>query len=297
MLVLGFAAAMAAWAVGPLLAQGASGARVECEFSPATRVLSVALTGTPARPAKAELRRDGAGIEVSDPRRSVACGVAPTVTETERIEISTEGTAEIEIDLSGGALAPGFGAEADGSPEIEVTLTGSGIATVAGGPGSDRFRYQAAGGVGGVGGLNLDPGPEDRDLDVTFLGRSQNLLPIYAEGGTGADTIEVVGRPLLAVVADGEEGDDTLRATGAAAAVLEGGPGRDRIAGSPRRDILSPGPGRDTVSGLGGDDFVEISPDREPDTIGCGAGRDATGRPDPSDRLSSCERVERGPRL
>jgi hypothetical protein len=290
-----FSVAVAVSMVGPLLARGAPSARVGCRFDPATRVLSLALTGAPGRPAEARVRRVGDRIEVSGRRgeSAVVCAGTPTVTEAERIEISTVSAAEIEFDLRGGPFAPGFGAEADGSPEIEVTLAGSGSVAVEGGPGADRFQYLTAAGLHG---LNLNPGPEDRDVDVAFLDNAQNLLPIYAEGGPGPDTIETVGRSAFGIIADGEGDDDTLRASGAAVAVLDGGAGRDRILGSTGEDLIDPGPGPDTVSALGGRDFISLLPDRSRDAIGCGPGVDATGQPDRFDGLRACEGADGGRR-
>ena len=290
-----FSVAVAVSMVGPLLARGAPVGRVECRFDATTHVVSLTLASLAGDPSEARIRRVGEGIEIFEPRQGsmVSCGKALTVSGTERVEILTEGISHVEIDLEGGLFAPEAGIGADLSPQVEFTLAGSGIVTVKGGPGADHFQYLTAGGRRGV---NLNPGPGDRDIDLAFLGKIQNLLPIYAEGGPGPDTIETVGHSAFGMIADGGGGNDTLRASGAAAAVLDGGSGRDRILGSPRADILSPESGPDAVDGLSGGDLVNLSADRSRDTINCGDDDDATGRPDRFDRLRSCEKVDGGGR-
>jgi hypothetical protein len=281
---------------GGLAAQGAESSRVVCRLDPVTHVLTVKLEATRLGLSEVAIRRGGDVIEVSEgeSRSKVACAGSPTVTNAERVELLTETGSlvppEVEIELDGGLFGPGLTPEADDSSEIEFVVVGGGNVWVDGSHGADHFQYLTADGLTG---LNLDPVAGDRDVDIGVQGKVQNLLPIFPRGGGGPDRIEVVGHLRAAVSAEGGSGDDILLASGAGIAVLRGQGGRDRIVGTPEYDVLLPGKGRDTVEGLGDEDLVHLRPDGQPDRIDCGAGDDeATGRPDPFDRLRSCEYVE-----
>lgn len=280
------AASAALSAAALVLAQGASASPTTCALDPLTHVLTVTVAEGKTDGGDASVGRSGDQIVVSElPRRSrVACGGAPTVTNTERIEIATKGPTAVIVDLSGGALAPGITPEADGSPEIEVVRGASGALGVQGGSAADHFQYLSADGLSG---LSVNG---DQDVDVGVGGTIQNLLPVVALGGPGPDTIEAVAPLAAAVAMEGEGGNDILQATGARTAILAGGSGRDRLTGSRGTDVLDPGRGADTVTGLGGADLVALVRDRQRDTVTCGGGKDvAAGSLDRIDRFSSCQ--------
>jgi hypothetical protein len=288
------------FAVGGLLLlglppQGASA--VTCNYDPSARLLSLTTTlgdeGT-------TLRRVGDEIRATEPLEpSINCGGSPTVTNTDRIKILAGGSSDITISLSGGSFAPGATPEPDASPEIEFinsTFADDGLVRLLGGAGGDHFRYMTAGGQSG---LNLNPGPDDRDIDLLI----RNSAPLlYAAGGPGPDTIDVVGRPKLHLSTEGGRGNDTLiaRGGGIGPSLLAGGAGRDRIIGSPGFDRILPGSGPDLVRARGGADELAMQPDQRRDKIDCGPGRDRVRRGlfgggvavDPFDRLRSCERVK-----
>ena len=116
-----------------------------------------------------------------------ACGAA-TTTNTDTISIAgNAGTVEtLDIDMSGGAFAPGATAETTGISDIELATTlgdASDVVVVHGTPGDDTIRSARTGW-----GSN-----SDTDLDVTFaplpaqievfgLGGA-NVL--WAKGGSG----------------------------------------------------------------------------------------------------------------
>jgi Ca2+-binding RTX toxin-like protein len=252
-------------------------------------VLSLSVTAKDNDLAEVRIRRAGERIDISDLEREskVSCGVTPTVTGTERIEVDTDGLALIEIDLSGGSLAPGVTAEPDGSAEIEILATGTSAVTVEGGRGADHFRLGAAAGLVGV---NLNPGSRDHDLDV--FSPSSDPVSLFPKGGLGPDRLDVAGPLPTVAFLEGGGGNDTLRAAGTFNAILDGGEGRDTMVGTPAADVIAPGRGADTIRALGGSDGLFLSSDGQRDRVGCGGGDDfVTDRPDRFDQLRACEDV------
>ncbi len=275
-------------ALVPLLFTEGASANVKCEFDESTRVLSI--TTTPqGDDEEVRLRRAGNRIRVSrffGP--DVSCGGTPTVTTTDRIEISSKGLSGVSIELESGPFAPGATLEGDSSSEIEFAMGGNGITLLEGRSGPDHFRFMSAGGVSG---LNLNPGQGDDDVDIELPDPRRSQALLLAGSGRGRDTIEIVGRPPVLPIVDGGAGDDTLLAQGAIGAILDGGAGRDRIVGSPGFDQIAPGKGADRITASAGSDLIEAGRDRSQDRIDCGSGRDQILRPDRIDRLRSCERV------
>jgi hypothetical protein len=276
--------------LGLLLFAGGASATVECSFDETTHVLSISTTEK-GQDFAGKLRRFGDDIRligIFGPQ--ILCDGSPTVTNTDLIEIRTKGVSGVDIELEGGAFAPGLTPEADGTSEIEFTVDGtdSGIVSVQGSPGKDRFRFMAAAGVSG---LNLNPGGKDSDVDVELPDVRKGGPIFIADGEKGDDTIEVVGRPLLLPAMAGGKGNDTILAAGAIGAFIDGGPGADRIVGSPGFDLIIPNKGPDKVNASGGGDEVETIPDGSRDQIDCGGGRDTTGKHDRFDRVRSCERI------
>jgi Ca2+-binding RTX toxin-like protein len=276
--------------LGLLLAQGASAA-AKCEYDPSSHLLSVTTSGgNPLE--ETEVRRVGPNIEVGSffgPRAN--CHGSPTVTNTDRINVVAKGASEVTIDLSGGPFAPGATPDPGPSSEIEIVLSGSGAFFLEGGPRADHFRYAT---IAGQEGLNLNAGPDDRDLDVILPNPETE---IFVDSGSGSDTIDVAGNPKVEVLAFAGAGNDTLigrRGVGGLGSLLDGGSGRDRIFGGPSFDYVVPGSGSDVVKARGGYDLVVMKADKRKDRIDCGTGRDEVAKPDPFDHLRSCERVKRG---
>jgi Ca2+-binding RTX toxin-like protein len=238
---------------------------------------------------EATVRRVGSEIQVFELLPpAVSCGsVAPTVTNTDHIKITSLGLASAWIELAGGPFAPGATPEEDGSPEIELSLGGTGFAEVTGGAGPDHFQFLKAGGESGVN-LNAD---EDEDLDVEV--DEDESSPFFAvfDGGAGADLLDALGNPGPSMFAVGGSGNDTLVAS-PSGAILEGGRGRDRLFGGHAFDLIAPGAGADLVKARGGGDLLQVGRDGARDRIDCGSGRDSVSRPDRFDRLRSCESVK-----
>jgi hypothetical protein len=118
------------------------------------------------------------------------------------------------------------------------------------------------------------------------------ITSIEVHLGDGDDTLITNGG--VPVRAYGERGDDRLLAADApgvlppAPVVFDGGPGDDRLAGSPLADTLIGGPGADGIESGGGDDTIDAD-DGEPDAIHC-TGATAV-RLDPLDAARDCRGV------
>jgi Ca2+-binding RTX toxin-like protein len=260
-----------------IAASSASGA-IKCQFQPAKRLLVVDSTEKNLLGGEAELVRFGDGIVVSNEEtgRRVDCHGTPTVSNTDRIKLRALGLSSITIALSGGPFEP-----------IEMTAGGGGLVIVSGGPAADHFSYVSAAGRSG---LSLDPGPDEEDIDLLTPDPRTLLI---AEGGGGADTIDVPERTRIEVQERGGPGNDDLSALGAGSSgvIIEGDSGADQILGSPGEDIITPGSGPDQVQAEGGADEIKNPPDRSKDSIECGGGHDLVVQRDPFDRLRSCETV------
>lgn len=277
--------------LGMVVAEDAA-AELGCRFDPAAHLLAISVTSSGIN-SEGVVRRSGDSIRISEftGGRVVPCdGGVPTVTNTDLVKVATKGTlASIDVELQGGSFAPGATAEVDGSSEIEFTVSGAGSVTVEGTSGADHLRYLTADGLSGV---DLNPGADDRDVDVSIEGNGI-APPVFLETGPGPDTIDVVGRPAFGIVADGGAGDDSLLARNApSGAALEGGRGNDRIVGSASANLIVPGAGSDVVEALGGEDIVLLGRDGHRDGIDCGAGADKSDLGDRFDRLRSCEHRE-----
>ena len=265
-------------AVVPVLcliaASSASGA-IRCQFKPAKRLLVVESLEKHLLGGEAELVRVGEGIVVSNEETGhrVDCHGSPTVTNTDRIKLRALGLSSITIALSGGPFEP-----------IVMTAGGGGLVIVSGGPAADHFSYVTAAGKSG---LSLDAGLNE---DIDLLTPDPRTL-LIAEGGGGADTIDVPDRTRIEVQERGGPGNDDLSALGAGSsgAIIEGDSGADQILGSPGEDIITPGSGPDQVQAEGGADEIKNPPDRSRDSIECGGGHDLVVQRDPFDQLRSCE--------
>jgi hypothetical protein len=291
---------VAAGTLACVLAPQPAAAKVTCRFDLSTHILSVKSSGQLLD--EPVLRRAADRIvvfsEFLGPR--VPCAGSPTVTNTDRVELTLNNYSDGMLDLGGGPFAPGAAPEPGSNPEIEVAVAGSGGLFLEGGRHADHYRYLSAIGETGV---NLNAGPGDRDVDLTMTGE---YVELYVDGGMGDDLIDVVGHLNLEVAAFGGPGDDSLfsrHGRGLYGSLLEGGKGDDRIVGGAAGEGIYPGRGRDTVKAGAGGDFINAVPDGAVDRIDCGPGRDDLDREplsgkskavaDRFDRVRSCGRVKR----
>ena len=282
-------------------------ARLSCSFSgPPQNRLTVTASGLGSFP---EIRRRGDRIVVKEflGRSRTCSGGDATVFNTDTIAVRMRQDAVVELQLGGGPFAPGATPEPEGESEIEVEFSGR-IADpgVTGTPAADEFQW----GPGGQHpGLNLNPrSANDSDVDVTLKGQYSFIT---AAGAGGNDTI--VPAPDFRsrsgdIYSDGGPGKDLLIAPPNGGAVLDGGPGDDRITGGRLRDYLIGGPGDDQLRAGAGDDLIEggrgadlicggpgpdyitTGHDSRRDIARCGPGRDRLRQAKP-DRFSGCEVV------
>ena len=286
-------------------------ATVSCAFEGApARVLTVTVDDRVA-----EIRRRGTQIEVraqgEDAER--CSGGTPTVRNTDTMRIVLADLSFVDLDLRGGAFAPGATPEAEGASEIEIELSlDLGTVDVYGTAGGDEWHW----GPGGANpALNLNPRDAgDRDVDVRIVGSEDTYGSLIASGGDGDDTI--IGAPSARIrgqfIAFGDAGDDLLSTPFIAGerefgAELHGGPGddtisggghddelpgdagNDRIDGRAGADTITAGRGRDRISGGAGGDMISAR-DAVSEAVACGSGRDRA-TVDGSDELRDCEQV------
>lgn len=244
-------------------------AAVTCSFSGTT--LSISMS-TPED--RAAVVRSGTDIEVTDGTNPVPCGGTPTVTTTDRIQVTdtSNGTTEFTIDLSQGPFAPGFTDEGDGTSEIEFSVDLGGFfpdrLVVVGTSAADNMQFRSDG-------LNLNNGAEplliDKDVDVTTSGVEQHVV----NAGGGADVIE--GAPVFpapfggTLILNGDAGNDTLSG-GTGPDQIHGGDGNDTLAGHDGADDVLGDAGVDIVDGDNGND--DLFGGAEADTLSGGNGAD-----------------------
>lgn len=119
-------------------------------------------------------------------------------------------------------------------------------------------------------------------VSVTFEGRTDLQNDGAAgEGDNVMNDVEIV---------EGGNAGDTLGTTPLGGGLADGGPGNDRLVGTPRRDVLIGGPGTDTLGGLGGDDLLLTADGGTFDTADCGTGSADEIQRDRVDFASGCER-------
>jgi Ca2+-binding RTX toxin-like protein len=244
---------------------GASAA-VGCSFDAPSGVVTVAATDDVV------VSRAGNAIEVD------GSGCGATMTTTDLIEVTATVPITVEIDLNGGAFAPGATAEAKGTSEIEwaLELAAGSTLVVEGGP--DRDVVVAAKDATGAG---LAFGAGDDDLEVRFP--SANPSSVVLRGADGNDVLRGDGlgpRSPVSIPLEilGGAGDD----------VVVGGGGVDRLAGNAGADVLRGGAGDDRLDGGLGDDLVSYADAGAGVTVDLADHR-AIGRG--SDRLAALEWV------
>jgi Ca2+-binding RTX toxin-like protein len=271
------------------------------ELSADTTTVSCAYKGAPARvltvtvgDSVAQLRRRGTQIEVREQGEGIArcSGATPTVRNTDTMRIVLAEVSFVDLDLGGGAFAPGATREREGASEIEIELSVDlGTADVYGTDGDDEWHW----GPGGANpALNLNPRVAgDRDVDVRILGSEDAYGALTANGGDGDDTI--IGAPDARIhgqlIAYGDAGDDLLSTPVIAGerefgAELHGGPGDDTISGGGHEDELSGDAGNDRIDG--GASADKITAGRGRDRIAGGAGADTISARDGVSEAISC---------
>jgi len=292
---------MRLWGLGAMLAGAVPVGFGMSELSADTTTISCSYKGAPARiltvtvgDSVAEIQRRGTQIEVRDQVEGPArcSGDTPTVRNTDTIKIVLAEVSFVDLDLSGGAFAPGATPEPEGASEIEIELSVElGTAEVHGTSGDDEWHW----GPGGANpALNLNPREAgDRDVDVSIIGTKDAYGSLIANGGDGDDRI--IGSPNARVrgqlVAFGDAGDDLLSTPAISGerefgAELHGGPGDDTITGGGHDDELSGDAGNDRIAGRAGAD--KITAGRGRDHISGGAGRDAISARDAVSESVSC---------
>jgi hypothetical protein len=286
-----------------VLAPASAGATVTCAYN------GLGIPGLPNNTLTATMDsegdsmtiiRSGSSIVVKDDNleSSVTCSgvVAPTVTNTDTIQVQTQNNAPdafAAIDLAGGPFAPGATDEGDGSSEIEFDLQLPGEEDGAVVVGSSARDHLVLGSETGKSGINLNAGEANPDVDVqidgadvaVLLGRGGNDL-LSAAGGFGFDA------PLRRFAfLSGGTGNDRLTG-GTSDDVLLGGDGNDRLDGRAGGDILTGGKGRDRMFGGAGDDAL-LARHSGRDSVHCGHGNDVASI-DRHDRARGCEQLSRG---
>ena len=186
------------------------------------------------------------------------CGSPPTVDAVDSVAIELgkhSRSANLDLDLRYGLLAPGATDEGDGGSEIELEgRLGDGYAEVQMTRGADSVLARRAGNGRGQGPttLNLNAAEASTDADLEVGHQS----PVLVHGGGGEDVLTSAGGPDdldagAGVALEGGEGDDTLI----------GGDGSDSLIDGPGDDRIDAGPGSDGVISVGhGHDHVDCGP-------------------------------------
>ena len=300
--------------------------RATCSFSAAEHTLTVRGRETIL------IKRQRASLVVirpyEDGRPAIACsGARATTRNTDTVEVRlARGINHLLLGFGKGRFAPGATREGDGSSEIEfeVTVLNEGRGSESwvelfSGRRSDHFRYGIKDGNVGI---NLNADETSPDIDLTVLGPGPEATLVL--GRRGKDRITTTGGPefdtailpqfgpavsppmtLWAILGSG---NDTLIST-LDDALIEAGPGNDRVLAGPGRDIIrgeqgadrlsgGDGPdslflgiGRDSATGGDGGDLIK-SADGIKEFIACDEGDDRA-QADQRDSLSDCERVKR----
>jgi Ca2+-binding RTX toxin-like protein len=246
-------------AVAALSVAGPAGAAVTCSYDTGTHNVTVKATGNNIN---VVIVRNGTAIQVN----GAACGAAD-VNNTAQIKVTGgAGRQNVYIDFSGGAFAPGFGADA-GVAEIEFAVDlkiGTDKLELDGSSNPDNYRI-------GTDGINFNG---DSDLDITM----PNVEFLYVFGNAGSDTLRADGGLGTGgvypnkVYLFGGDGGDTLTAGSGTYNDLEGGNNNDVLNGGENPDNLYGNAGADTLNGGLEGDYLYPGPDN--DTVNGGDGPD-----------------------
>ena len=174
------------------------------------------------------------GQDITDP----TCGGA-TVNNIDLINLVGSGLADTaNFDFSNGLFEPGLTAEGTGTSEIEINMDMNGATdtiTITGTSGDDSIY------VGDNEEINYNAAESVDDVDFIDLQEAENLT---MTGGDGSDTLWNDG-------GEGTGNASTFDVT------VNGGNGRDFLAGSTNDDTLSGGAGSDVLKGGNGTDAMD----------------------------------------
>jgi len=257
------AATLVALGLFGFAAAPAHGEAVDCALTGSTLAVTLGAGGDLAK-----VRVNGATIEVRDGTTLQVCsGGTPTTANVDLIDIDdlSSGITTVEIDLLGGAMAPGLTDETGSSDEIEwdVNLGAGTTGTFA-----DQLTVRVpsssantltAGVDGAIRKLNLNPAAEvgTADLDVTLDSGTESLNVVASDtpAATAVQSLDLSGAasPFSGPFTAG----DTLPLV--RPVFLSAADGDDVITGSAAADGILPGGGNNTVSAAGGDDQVNGS--------------------------------------
>jgi hypothetical protein len=129
----------------------------------------------------------------------------------------------------------------------------------------------------------IDAGEGDDYVPGAGYDSQSVLRPVTAQGGPGNDRLE--GSPWTSTNFSGGEGNDIL-----AGSLITGVGAAALLDGGPGDDQISGGRGKDTVRGGDGVDRIYTKDDRQSDEVSCGPGNDPTVIADSIDRVAAdCE--------
>jgi len=265
-----------------LLAPSSASAVVTCNL--AAEVLTITPDGTDTQ---VSIDRSGSAIRAFDgalgASADVCAGDAPTVSNTEEIDIDDTGNAGhdlvILVSLQGGLFAAGADTPPETSgPEIEIdAMAGSGTDT-----------------------LQIEGGDGADDIDLGEFGNlfSQPVVNFNAAAdGATRDCDDLEGNAIETILVSGRGGDDDINATacngiGGATPLDSPAVSSLRLEGNNQGDFLRGGSGQDTGVGgtqddnvIGGDGNDSIDGERDNDKVDGGAGADTIEGGTETDRV------------
>ena len=263
------AAVLAAMAVLPMTvavtdARAATVTNVPtCTFNATKHIVTVSMTG-PETSARLSRSSDDRLLVNADLCES-SLGKAATVYNTRVVRITgSDGEQSVNLDLTGGDLAPGFGDEPGTSDELEVVLKlGSGTDVV-----------------------HVTAGDTASDVRAGSKRDGSSQLNLNAAEGSGVDA-DVTMRSVESVVFHGGLVNDRFIGTGgvgtgkmlvARAVLIDDMGGNDMLVGGRRNDSITDHTSvvdSDTLRGGPGDDVIYVyGPDTTGDLVDAGRGTD-----------------------
>jgi hypothetical protein len=187
-----------------------------------------------------------------------SCGAPPTVDGVDAVVVELgkhSRSANLNLDLRFGTLAPGATDEGDGGSEIELDgRLGDGYAEVQLTRGNDSVLAKRLGNA-------RDPGPTTVNLNAAEASPDADLelghhSPVLIDGGGGNDSLSSAGGP-----ADPDDDPGVLLVGGQGDDRLTGGAGSDALVDAPGDDRIKAGAGSDAVISFGhGRDHVDCGP-------------------------------------
>jgi Ca2+-binding RTX toxin-like protein len=232
---------------------------------------------------------DRIAVSGLDFRHELSCGIQPTPSNIDRIEVHAEADSLGAI-ATVDALLGGATPESDGTGEIELSLAQpDGFLAAWGTAGPDQITAGTT--TDGGSGININAAEASPDVDMVASGNGAVI-----SGFGGADLLSATGGPGfagpltgLAGINGGAEDDQLIGGLGKDD--VDAGTGNDVVATGAGADYVLDGRGRDSVdTGPGADALYSQHSDK--DHLRCDGGHDrvAVNRPD---RIHHCEQVER----